>query len=495
METTSKRNDENKIELTITFSADEVQKKIDNVYKTAGKTRIPGFRPGKAPRRVLDNYYGGKTYFLAQATEDLIEGNLSIAIDQAGFVPLDKPDLSKVKIIEEGQDFILTTSFTVRPLLEISSYDPVQIELPGTDPTTEEIDNQIDVMLQYYMDYKDVTDRPIQEKDLVYLELDVKAGDKIIEALTGENIPYRLNTGSMPADFDEQLIGMKIGEKREFDFKLSPDDKTWMGDVESAHAAATLHSIKEIAKPELTDEWVKEKLEFDSAQDFRNRIIESLRVRKRNEIEKLKEKLVLEELIARLEGEPPTILVTQLEQDMYRDFFSSLQENNQTLDAYLLSNNISAEVFRADVKKRATAFAAQGLALDAVARKLGLEATDVEIKDEFISSGAEDPEALYQKWKDNGRLSEIRESLLRIKASKYVVENAEVFEVGKKPTEKKAAKKADKAEKPEKAEKAKKPEKPEKSEKPEKATKETGPTKLEKPVKVTTKKKTENAEN
>jgi len=444
LDTTSKRNDENKIEMTITFSADEVKKKIDSVYKVAGKARIPGFRPGKVPRAVLDKYFGGKAYFLVQATEELIEGNLSTLIDQAGHVPLDKPDLSTVGILEEGKDYVITTSFTVRPLLELSSYDPVQIELPDENPTPEEIEDQIGLMLQYYSYHREVTDRPVQEKDLVEIDLSMDTDDGQGQPLVEENIPYELGSGLMSADFDEHLIGMKIGETRQFDFKLLPVNKTETEDVKLSHAVVTLNAIKEITRPELTDEWVQETLEYDSVQDFRDRIIETLKVRKRNALKDLKERLVLAELVAQLEGEPPAVLITQAEEDIYREFFASLQESNLTLDSYLASKNMNAEAFREDVKKQASSYAAQALALDAVARKLGFEVTDEEIKEEFASSGIEDPEALYEQWKSKGRLSEVREGILRMKASKYVIENAEVFETGKKPTAKKPAKKATK---------------------------------------------------
>ncbi|MDR1082759.1 MAG: trigger factor family protein, partial [Coriobacteriales bacterium] len=89
LETTSKRNDENTIELTVTIFADEVQRRIDAAYKKASKVRIPGFRPGKAPRRVLENHYGGHEYFQAQATDELVKETFPLAIDAEGHVPLD----------------------------------------------------------------------------------------------------------------------------------------------------------------------------------------------------------------------------------------------------------------------------------------------------------------------------------------------------------------------------------------------------------------------
>ena len=484
LETTSKRTDDNKVELTVSFTAEDVQKRIDVIYKDAGKARIPGFRSGKAPRHILENYYGGKTYFLAQATDGLINDSLSLAIDQEGYVPLDKPSVAEIEPVEEGKDYSYTTVFTVRPLLTLNSYDPVQIELPGEEPTEEEIEGQINSTLQYYVDFKEITDRPVQENDFLSLDLEISSDSGRIDSLCGEGLHYEMSTTTMPVPLDTHLVGMKIGETKEFDLSLSPEEASRIkGDMPS-HVIATVKQIKEYIKPELTDEWVKEKIEFDSVQDFRDRITEMLKSRKSQQIGMLRERLAIEELASRLEGEPTDILVMLTEQDMYRDFFSTLQRNNLTFDAYLANANITPAAFREETRKEAVAGTTQALALDALARHLGFEITEEEIREEFSSSGTKDPEALMQQWKDNGRISEIRDGLLRIKASVHVIENAVVFEPGKKPAAKKPAKKAVKAEKAEKGEKDASTTKADKAVKAEKAEKADKAVKTEKAAKT-----------
>jgi trigger factor len=441
LETTSKRNDEDRIELTVTVAASEAQGYVDAAYKVAGKVRIPGFRPGKAPRRVLENHYGGKEYFQTQATDDLVKETLPRAIDTEGHVPLDKPAIAEFSLIEEGKDYSYTMSFTVRPLFDLSSYEPVQIELPSEDPTPEEIDQQVDIMLGYYIDFEDVTDRPVAENDYLTLEMEAARDGERIEGLSGDAVPYQLNSGGMPASFDKQLLGMAIDETREFDFSLMPEGAEPADDDKFMHAVVTVKGIKAGIKPELTDAWVKEKMEFDGVDEFKNRIADSIRARRQSELTALKERLVSEELASRLQGEPPSVLIAQTEQSVYRDFFTSLQRSGQTLDSFLANANTTPEAFREDIRKQAVEITAQALALDALARHLAFEITDDEVREEFASSGSDDFEELYQQWKDNGRLSEIREGLLRVKAARHLSENAEVFEPGKKPVDKKPASK------------------------------------------------------
>ena len=439
METTSTRNEENKIALTVTFAAEEVQKHIDAAYRQAAKVRIPGFRPGKAPRKVLENHYGGKEYFQAEATDDLMRQSLPLAIDSQGHVPLNKPEIGDLDLVEEGKEYSYTATFTVRPVLGLSSYEPVQIELPDEEPTTDEIDQQVDVMLGYYVDFSDVTDRAVEAGDFLMLETEITSDGERIESMSGDSIPHNLGSGNMPEDFDNQLLGMEIGQTKEFDLSFAGGEGNLVDEDKQAHAVVTVKAIQSRQKPELTDEFVKERLELDSVEEFRTRIADSMRARKKSDLASLKERLISAELAERLNGEPSELLITETEQGIYRDFFNTLQRSNQTLDTFLSNANISPEDFRDDIHRQATEVAAEALAFDAFARHLALEVTEDELREEFKLSGAEDPEALFAQWESNGRLSEVREGILRSKAARHVTEAAEVFEPGKKPAAKKAA--------------------------------------------------------
>jgi len=333
LDTTSKRLENDRVELSVTLPAADVDKQVAAVYKEASKARIHGFRPGKAPRNVLDNVYGGKEYFLGKATDELIRETCGLAIDAEGFVPLDSPDFADPQPVAEGSDYTYTMTFSVNPLLELSSYDPLEIELPSTEAAEVEVENQVELMRSYYVD-------------------------------------------------------------------------------------------SEGNKPELTDEWVKDQLDYDSVEEFRNRIAESIGKQKEADLPGIKEHQILDELIKRLEGEPPAALVSQTEQDIYRDFFNSLQRSGLTFDSFLAQRGISAEDFRNDAHQQAVEGASQGLALDAVARHENMAISDDDLLEEFANSGAEDTQAVLDSWKANGRLSELREGLLRMKALNFLKENA-----------------------------------------------------------------------
>jgi FKBP-type peptidyl-prolyl cis-trans isomerase (trigger factor) len=343
LETTSKKLEGNNVEVTVIISAAEVDKQISAEYKEAGKSRIPGFRPGKAPRNILDNYFGGKEYFLAKATDELVRDTAPIAVDDQGYVALSAPEFKEFDIAEAGKDFEYGFSLEVTPELELSSYEPVKIELPSAEPTAEEIQTQLDALLEYY----------------------------VTEDENGERVV-----------------------------------------------------------PELTDAWVKESLEFESVDELKTRVSDSILQQKEQEIPAIREYRSSNELAERLVGEVPESMVRQTEQDNYRDLFQNLQNQRVTLDAYLEAAGLTSETFRENMHEQAHHSAAIALALDALGKNLGLEASDDEVKEEFVKSGAKDPEQLFENWKANGRISEVRQGLVRIKASKHVNDTAEIFEPG-----------------------------------------------------------------
>jgi trigger factor len=343
LETASKKLDDGRLKITVNLTVDEVQQEIDAAYKKAGKSRIPGFRPGRAPRKILENHFGGSEYFQVEATDELVRIYTPLAPDELSLVPLSNPDFEEMDLASEGEPFSFSFSIEVVPELELSSYEPIQIELPSAEPTDEEMQAQIDVLLSYHT----TTDEEGNEQ-----------------------------------------------------------------------------------KPELTDAWVRERLEFESVDEFKERLADSLREQKGRDIPQLREIRSTQELASRLVGEVPQALVLQTEQDNYRDFFQSLQQQRMTMDAYLEAQGLSSEDFRAIMHGQAEQTAAMALALDALARHLEFVITDEDILAEFAKSGAKDPHQLYENWRSNGRLSEIRQGLARMRASQHILDTVEVFEPG-----------------------------------------------------------------
>lgn len=169
--------------------------------------------------------------------------------------------------------------------------------------------------------------------------------------------------------------------------------------------------VKKKVTPEVTDEWAKEKMGFESVEDMRERIKESLNAQKGSLMPRIKENNIMVELRDRVEGDVPESLVEQAETSLLQDFFGQLQQAGMTFDAYLASQNITPDQFKADLKAQSADQVKEELALEAWARHNNMEITDADVTAEFAKTGVEDPAALEQEWRDAGRLHLIRTGL------------------------------------------------------------------------------------
>ena len=445
--------------LTVTIEAAEIDARIKKTYKDFGaKYRFPGFRPGHVPRPVIDSNLG-KDAVRSTVTDELLNESFPLAVDENDLNMISQPKFGDVEgLVEEGKDFTFSAEFEVKPALELSDYSPVHIEVPFKTASEAEIDEQIEALGNYYYDYKNApANTKVKQENSVEITLVVK-DDKgeVMESLGAEDRLYEMGQGLFPAAFDEALLGMKKGETKSITLNVAENpcmmtsilkDKT-----EEVTFEIEVKAVKKKVAPEVTDEWVKETLGFADVAELRVRMGESIEQQKGDIIPRIMENNALFALQERLIGEVPAVMAEEAERDLLQNFFTQLQSQGATLDAYLKAQDITADKFKEDVKLQAVDTVKQNLALDAWARHAGIEVSDEEIVEEFKNSGAQDPDALYAEWKAQGRLHIVREGIMRGKALEALLAEADVEEVEtpaaeeneEKPAKKTSAKKTSK---------------------------------------------------
>lgn len=450
---------DNQVKIAFEIEAADVDSRIKRTYKDFAKRyNFPGFRPGKAPRPVIDNMLGADAV-KATVTEDLVNDVYPKALDENNLVPLFKAEYEyETDMVEEGKDFKFTATIQVKPSYELTSYEPVEVEIPTTDATDDEIEAQIEELRNYYHDFKDApANTKVKPKEFV--EFTMKVTDekgKEVTALCAENRLYELGANLFPESFDAELIGMKKGEQKSFDLDLSDDTSMiamTLGDEKGKyHFDLTLDVIKRKILPEVNEEWAIETFGFESLADMREKIASSVKEQKETSMPRRKESECLYAVSQRIEGDLPEGMCELEEANLLQSFYRQLSQSNLSFDQYLSSMEMTPEQFKEDMKKQAADLVRQDLALDAWARHYGLTATDEEISAEFAKADVDDPIAVEAEWRESGRIPLIREGVLRTNAMLDVVEKAKVTEVAaqkkeeKKPAAKKAAKKAEKAE-------------------------------------------------
>ena len=338
--------------------------------------------------------------------------------------------------------------------------DPASVcydTLERAEATEAEVDDQMDAMAEHYTDYEDAS-AATKMKPENYMDMAVKATDaegNNLPAISSESRLYAPAAGMLSEAFDEEIMGMKKGQTKEFTLEVPADEKAiLLADQagKTVNFEVTCNVVKKKVKPEITDEWAKETMGFENVEDMRKQITESLTMQKAQMMPRIKENAIMAQLVERFEGEAPAVMVSEAETQLLQDFFTQLQQAGMTFDAYLGSQGITSDQFKKDLKAQSADHVKEELALEAWARHKGFDITDEDIDAEFAKTGVEDPEALKQEWRDAGRLHLIRTGLLRQKAIEDLMENAKVTEVdfaakaadekkAKKPAKKKASKK------------------------------------------------------
>lgn len=453
METKVEALKDNRVKVTVTVDAKDIDARIKKTYKDfACKYNFPGFRKGKAPRPIIDNALGAEAV-TASVTDDVVNETYPRAIDGAYVYPIGKPSFDEdMGLVEGGKSFVYSFEVDVKPELELSSYEPVAIEMPADGATDVEIDEQIDALREHYYDYEDAA-AATKVKEDSYMDLAMKATDddgEEIVAMTTDSRLYGMGSGLFPASFDAELLGMKKGQKKSFSIDV-PSEPTimtqpLMGKTAKVNFDVEVKVVKNKVLPEITEEWVKDTLGFEGVEDLRARVADSIKEQKADILPRIKENQCLAVLAERLEGEVPESLCEEAETNLLQDFFQQLQRQGASFDAYLAQQGITPDQFKDDVKAQAKDMTRQDMALDAWARHFKMDVSDEDVVDEFVKSGAPDPKKLQEEWTKNGQLHMVRNGIARTNAAKAVMDSAIVTELkpgeAVKKEEKKPAKKA-----------------------------------------------------
>ncbi|WP_293673845.1 trigger factor [uncultured Parolsenella sp.] len=414
---------DNKLEATLTVAAADVDAAIKKAYKDiANKYRFQGFRKGKAPRPVIDGLVG-KDNVLAEASEDVLNEATPLMLDELDIVPVGQPTYGDEPVlVSEGSDYVVTATISLRPDCELESYDAPEINMPPAEVTEAEVAEQLETLVNYHATYEDAGDDfAASEGDMLTLDIEnVENG----EDLAGTDRPFMIGSSTVPAAFNDAIKGMKVGETKDVEISIEGDEP------KTVKVKVTLKSAKKQVVPELDDELAKKGFGYDTVDALKDALKEEIAEDKKAQLPNIKETRVIEKLAESLKlDELPEDYVKQIFDEIAQDFLGQLQRQGLTLDAWLSARRIQINDFLEDLNAQAAERARQSLALDALAKKLGLEATEEDVRKEFEDAGVKDVDASMKEFKDAGRMPAVRETVKRSKAVNWLVENAKVTEV------------------------------------------------------------------
>lgn len=431
METTVERLEGNKAKITVTVPAADVDKAIAQAYaEAAGKYRIPGFRKGKAPRPVIDNFVG-RPAVMADALEAVVSDTYPAVVSENNLRPIESPDMDELAELEAGTDYTYSAEVELRPELTLSSADGIKVNVPPSKATDREVDAQIEYTRERFATLEAVEDRGVEADDFVLLSFTGTVDGEGYEGNSVDKYLYEMGKGLMPKEFDEGLLGHKAGEHVAVEFQI-PETSTVEEFVgKTAHFDIEIHEVKRKVLPELNDEYAGNVGGFETLEEYRSDIRQKMDEAKYVGHIREVERGARAALAERLEGDIPEVMVNDRTGQMTRDFLNNLEQRGLSLEQYVQATGASPESLQADIAGSADESVREELALEALFRDKGMEVTEDDINAELaeMSGGGEDALKFGENLRATGAMPILVEQIMHKKAVRWLMDNIEVVEV------------------------------------------------------------------
>ena len=280
--------EKNMAKLTIEVSAEEFEAALEKAYqKNKGKITLPGFRKGKAPRKMIEKMYGVGVFY-EDAANELIPGAYSKAAQECGENIVSQPQID-VTQIGKGQPFIFTAEVALKPEVTLGEYKGLEVEKSEVAVSEEEVEKAVDKERENNARMLDIDDRAVENGDMVKLDFEGFVDGVAFAGGKGEDYPLTIGSGSFIPGFEEQLVGAKIGE--DVEVNVTFPEEYHVEDLKSKAAVfkCKVNEIKVKELPEADDEFAKDVSEFDTLAEYKDDIRAKLLERKEKEAKRAKE--------------------------------------------------------------------------------------------------------------------------------------------------------------------------------------------------------------
>ena len=427
------KQEKSTVELVIEVGKDEFEAAVEQVYKKQrGRITVPGFRKGKAPRKIIEGMYGSGVFY-EDAINEVYPKAYAEAIEQE---KLDAVAWPKVEIVDVGKDGLTFKALvTVRPEVKLGEYKGLTAEKSAVTITDEDIDNELKPYINRATRMVTV-EREAQNGDTVVIDFEGFMDGKPFEGGKGEGHSLELGSGSFVPGFEEQLVGTKAGDEKDLDITF-PED--YHADLAGKAVVfkVKVHEVKEKQLPQVDDEFAKDVSEFDTLADFKKDLSDKLTKRREEQAQRSFEAALLEQVMDGMEVEIPDAMVEFEADNMVNDMAQRITSQGIPFEQYLAMTGMTMEMMQQQAKTAALERVRRDLALGAVVAAEGITISDEELEEEYKRL-AEQYHMELDKVKAAISADDIRKELSVKKAEQVIYDSAKE---GKAPAKKRTTKK------------------------------------------------------
>lgn len=427
----------NKVKVVVEVEEAEFDKELDAAFRRLAKdVRLPGFRPGKAPRKVLEARIG-QGYAREEAFRHSLPDYYSKAVIEHQVDVIAPPEID----ITDGMDsggVTFDAVVEVRPSIEVGpGYEALEVEIPRIDVTDEDLDEAVDRLRGQFSELETV-ERPAAEGDRVSIDIAATHHGDPVPGMTADDYSYEVGSGATGIpEIDEQVVGASAGDELEFtadypDTGHDDDDDDDDAEEEPLHFTIKVNAVQENVLPEATDEWVAEHSEFatlaDLRDDYRTRMQQSRihqgQAARRNKIAEAISALVDDESV-------PEAMVSGEVENRIQDMAMRLQAQGLSLEQYLQFSGQDPQSMTAELTEAARSSAKLDLALRAIATQEAIAVTDDEVDAELEKAATQfdrSADELKAEFIEHGHLPQVRADLLKSKTLDWLITKTKVID-------------------------------------------------------------------
>ncbi len=376
--------------LTIEVPAEEFDAAIDQAYlKVRGRISLPGFRKGKAPRRMIEKMYGAGLFY-EDAANIVIPDAYEAAAEESELEIVAQPEIDVVQI-EKGKPFIFTATVAVKPEVTLGDYKGIEVEKRELEVSDEELDAEIDRIRERNSRMITIDDRAAEDGDTLTIDFDGFVDGERFEGGKGEDYELVLGSHTFIDNFEEQLIGKNIGDDVDVNVTFPDDYHAEELQGKPALFKVKVKEIKVKELPELDDDFAQDVSECDTLDEYKEETKKKLLESKEQAARDEKEAAVIDQIIENAEMEIPEQMVTAQTRQMTQEFSQRLQSQGMSLEQYMQFTGYTPQKLMEELQPQALKRIQSRLVLEAV-----VKAENIESSEEDIDKEIEEMAKMYQ---------------------------------------------------------------------------------------------------
>ena len=408
------------VALTVEVSAADFEAAIEKAYrKQRGSIRMPGFRPGKAPRKMIENMYGAGVFY-EEAVNIALPDAYSGAVKESELHVVGYPQVELLEVGKEGFSFKATVA--VYPEVTLGQYKGVEAPRAKVNVTDEDVDARLKEMAERDSRMVSVEDRPVEKGDIVNIDFEGFLNGEPFDGGKSDSFDLEIGSGSFVPGFEDQLVGMNAGEEKDIDITFPEDYHADLaGKAVVFHVKANSIKVKDL--PTLDDEFAKDVSEFDTLDELKNDVREKLVKEREDAAKRAFEDIVMSKVADGIQADIPDAMVEDQAQRFVDNFRMQIQSQGIPYDQYMKMTGMDEEKLLADAKGPALGQVRMELAINAIVKAENLEASDEDVEAEYAKMASQynmDVENV-KKYMDD---AVVREQVVRTKAIDLAVASA-----------------------------------------------------------------------